>query len=110
MRFLAIAIAVIALAGCSKPAQQPAANNVAAAAPESGPQKGVDRSHKGQPIPDVEILDAMSIDMGSRSKLRDLQEVAAVCVGCFNIILRANHNHTPRCVQRSKCIGKLAEI
>ena len=55
MRFLAIVIALAALAGCSKPTQQPAANNVAVASPEPGPQKGVDRSHKGQPAPAAEF-------------------------------------------------------
>jgi thiol-disulfide isomerase/thioredoxin len=57
MRFLAIAITLAALAGCSKPAQQAAANNAAEAAPatQPGPQKGVDRSHKGQPAPAAEF-------------------------------------------------------
>jgi len=54
MRALLIAAALMALAGCSKPQQQ-AANNQAAASAEAGPQKGVDRSHKGQPAPDVEF-------------------------------------------------------
>ena len=53
MRLLLIAAAVLAFAGCSKPQQQPANNQTAAA--EAGPQKGVDRSHKGQPAPDVEF-------------------------------------------------------
>ncbi len=49
MRFLAIALAFVALASCSKPQEQPANNQAAAA--EAGPQKGIDRSHKGQPAP-----------------------------------------------------------
>jgi thiol-disulfide isomerase/thioredoxin len=58
MRSFIICTAVLALAACHKPAQQ-AANEVAPAA-EAGPQKGVDRSHKGQAIPFVKILDPMS--------------------------------------------------
>ena len=52
MRLLVIAAAILALAGCSKPQQQPAENQSAA---EAGPQKGVDRSHKGQAAPAVEF-------------------------------------------------------
>ena len=55
MRLLLIAAAVLAFAGCSKPQQQPTNNQAATA--EAGPQKGVDRSHKGQPAPDVEFKD-----------------------------------------------------
>jgi thiol-disulfide isomerase/thioredoxin len=53
MRFLAIAIAIFALANCSKP-EQPLASNQATPA-EAGPVKGVDRSHKGKPAPDAEF-------------------------------------------------------
>ena len=49
MRFLAIAAILVALAGCNKPAGP--TNNQTVAAPEAGPHKGVDRSHKGQPAP-----------------------------------------------------------
>jgi thiol-disulfide isomerase/thioredoxin len=52
MRLLAIAMVLVALAGCNKPAGQPA-NNQVAASPEVGPHKGIDRSHKGQLAPDV---------------------------------------------------------
>ena len=52
MRLLAFTMAIIALAGCSKP-EQTANNQAQPAAVEAGPQKGVDRSHKGQPVPDV---------------------------------------------------------
>jgi thiol-disulfide isomerase/thioredoxin len=50
MRLLVVALAIIALAGCSKP-QPELAGNQAQAAAEAGPRKGVDRSHKGQPAP-----------------------------------------------------------
>jgi thiol-disulfide isomerase/thioredoxin len=56
MRFLLIAITLVALAGCSKPQPEPAKNQ-AAAAPDVGPHKGVDRSHKGQPAPDAKFND-----------------------------------------------------
>jgi len=51
MRFLPILCSIAALAACQKPAEQ--ANNEAAPAAEAGQVKGVDRSHKGQPAPDV---------------------------------------------------------
>jgi len=50
MRFLLLALAIVALAACSKP-EQSANNQVQPAAVQAGPQKGVDRSHKGQPAP-----------------------------------------------------------
>ena len=53
MRFLPIFIALVALAGCQKPPGQAPANQAAPAAAEAGPQKGVDRSHRGQPAPDA---------------------------------------------------------
>jgi thiol-disulfide isomerase/thioredoxin len=56
MRFLAIAIAFVVLAGCQKQPGQPAANEVSATA-EAGPQKGVDRSHKGQLAPQALFKD-----------------------------------------------------
>ena len=71
MRFLVIPLAVLVLAACSKQQPQQPANQAVA---EQGPVKGVDRSHKGQPVPNVKILDAMSIDMGSKTDLRDLQD------------------------------------
>jgi thiol-disulfide isomerase/thioredoxin len=52
MRFLLLALAIVALAACSKP-EQSANNQVQPAAVQAGPQKGVDRSHKGQPAPDA---------------------------------------------------------
>src|SRR5258707_717019 len=51
MRFLVIAIVVVALAAFQKQPQQPPASNQATPAAEAGPVKGVDRSHKGQPAP-----------------------------------------------------------
>lgn len=58
MRFLAITIAIVALAGCSKPEQQPAGNQAnAAAEAEAGPVKGVDRTHQGKALPDVQFKD-----------------------------------------------------
>ena len=52
MRFLLLFL--LALASCGKPEQQPV-NNIEASA-ETGPVKGVDRSHKGKPFPDVKFL------------------------------------------------------
>jgi thiol-disulfide isomerase/thioredoxin len=49
MRFLAIAAMLVALAGCSKSAEP--AKNQTVAAPEVGPHKGIDRSHKGEAAP-----------------------------------------------------------
>jgi thiol-disulfide isomerase/thioredoxin len=54
MRLFMLICATLALAACHKPAQAPA--NEAASAVEDGPQKGVDRSHKGQPFPDAKFL------------------------------------------------------
>jgi len=52
MRLLPLALAIVALAACSNPGQ-PANNQAQPAAVQAGPQKGVDRSHKGQPAPDA---------------------------------------------------------
>ena len=54
MRLLIVPCALLALSACHKPAQQPA--NEAAPTAESGPQKGVDRSHKGQSFPNIAFL------------------------------------------------------
>ena len=54
MRLHALSLALLALAACSKPQPQPTANQAAASA-EPGPHKGVDRSHKGQPVPSVRL-------------------------------------------------------
>jgi thiol-disulfide isomerase/thioredoxin len=50
MRSLLIPLAFLALAACQKP-EQP--TNEAAPTAEAGPHKGIDRSHKGEPAPDV---------------------------------------------------------
>jgi thiol-disulfide isomerase/thioredoxin len=55
MRLLILTCAILALAACHR-APQPTANQSAEQAP-SGPVKGVDRSHKGQPFPNVSFLD-----------------------------------------------------
>ena len=49
MRFLVIPILILALAACSKEAQEPV-NHVEATS-DVGPVKGIDRSHKGDPAP-----------------------------------------------------------
>jgi thiol-disulfide isomerase/thioredoxin len=51
MRAILIGCALLGLSACQKPASQ--ANNEAAPAAQAGPVKGVDRSHKGEPAPDV---------------------------------------------------------
>jgi thiol-disulfide isomerase/thioredoxin len=56
MRALLIVTAVLALAACHKPQQQPGGNESAALAP-AGPHKGIDRSHKGTPAPDTSFND-----------------------------------------------------
>jgi thiol-disulfide isomerase/thioredoxin len=54
MRFPLILCALVALAGCQKPATKaPEPANETASAPEAGPVKGVDRSHHGQPASDA---------------------------------------------------------
>jgi thiol-disulfide isomerase/thioredoxin len=54
MRLILISCVLLALAACQKPQQGPA--NETAPAAEAGPVKGVDRSHKGRPFPDVKFL------------------------------------------------------
>ena len=56
MRFLPIGLAVLALTACHNQPEQPA-NRSAAAEQPAGPVKGVDRTHKGQPAPDVTFND-----------------------------------------------------
>jgi thiol-disulfide isomerase/thioredoxin len=55
MRALLLAIAVLSLLACSKPAPQQ--SNETQVAADVGPVKGVDRSHKGERFPDVEFGD-----------------------------------------------------
>jgi thiol-disulfide isomerase/thioredoxin len=53
MRSIFIGLAVLAVSACNKPPQQQA--NQTAQAAEAGPQKGVDRSHRGAPAPAAEF-------------------------------------------------------
>ena len=50
-----ILVALLALAACQKHEPQP--SNQAAPAAQAGPVKGIDRSHKGKPEPDVTFND-----------------------------------------------------
>ena len=52
MRFVLIGMAFLALAACNRPQQQEANQPTPA---EAGPQKGVDRSHKGEAAPGAEF-------------------------------------------------------
>ena len=60
MRFLALSLAAVALVSCSKQQPQPPANESAATA-EAGPHKGVDRGHKGQPLPAIRLDDGSAL-------------------------------------------------
>jgi thiol-disulfide isomerase/thioredoxin len=62
MRLILICTAILALAACHKPAQQAA--NQASPTVEAGPHKGVDRSHKGQPFPNVKFIDEEDHETG----------------------------------------------
>jgi thiol-disulfide isomerase/thioredoxin len=53
MRSILIGLAFLAVAGCNKPSQQQA--NQTDQTAEAGPQKGVDRSHRGSPAPAAEF-------------------------------------------------------
>ena len=55
MRILIAACALLALASCHKPAQPAASQNAPVATEEGG--KEIDRSHKGQPLPNVQVTD-----------------------------------------------------
>ena len=57
MRVLTLTAALLALAACHK-TQQPSGNESVPSTAQAGPQKGVDRSHKGQPAPDVSFTNA----------------------------------------------------
>lgn len=56
MRHRIVAAAILALAACGKPQPQ-TENHAAASEVQAGPVKGVDRSHKGKPAPDVTFSD-----------------------------------------------------
>jgi thiol-disulfide isomerase/thioredoxin len=53
MRLILISLAFLAVSACNKPPQQQA--NQAAPTAEAGPQKGVDRSHRGSSAPAAEF-------------------------------------------------------
>ncbi|HEX5257809.1 MAG TPA: TlpA disulfide reductase family protein [Sphingomicrobium sp.] len=57
MRTLLVTCALLALASCHKPAPAPQSQVNNAQSAESGPAKGVDRSHRGQPFPKVRFGD-----------------------------------------------------
>ena len=69
MRLLLIAAAGLALVSCNK-ASQPTSNETSAAASAEAGGKGVDRTHKGNAIPDLKILDAM----GHETQVRYLSD------------------------------------
>jgi thiol-disulfide isomerase/thioredoxin len=56
MRVLPIALGLLAVSACHSQSEQ-AANETTAAEQPAGPVKGVDRTHKGQPAPDVTFND-----------------------------------------------------
>jgi thiol-disulfide isomerase/thioredoxin len=55
MRLLILCSALLAVTACQKPAEQKM--NESARPTEAGPVKGVDRSHRGKPAPDVNFSD-----------------------------------------------------
>ena len=55
MRLLIVTCALLSLAACQRPQREPADQSAPEA--EIGPVKGVDRSHKGKPAPDVIFID-----------------------------------------------------
>ena len=57
MRFLLTICALAALAGCQKPAEQPAANQESGAVAETSGIKGLHRSNKGKPAPEATFKD-----------------------------------------------------
>ena len=59
---ISLLIGLVALGGCDrqKPPEQQA--NVASAAADQGPKKGLDMSHAGQPAPDIVIKDGEGED------------------------------------------------
>ncbi|MES2119944.1 MAG: redoxin family protein [Pseudomonadota bacterium] len=69
MRFLLITCALLALAGCGKPAKIQPQGNEAADAAETGGIKGVHRENKGKPAPDAAFKDPD----GAETTLAELQ-------------------------------------
>ena len=62
MRLIVICAALLALIACHKPSEDPDGREMPAA--EAGLHKSVDRSHRGQPFPNVKFLDEEDQDMG----------------------------------------------
>ena len=95
MRFLVIAVAFVALASCNKPAEQPT-NNQAVAAPDVGPHKGVDRSHKGAPAPTATFKNPNGGDI-SIAKFRGVPVLvnlwATWCAPCVKELPEINQFH-----------------
>lgn len=77
MRLILICAALLAVSACHKPEPQEA--NEATPSVESGPHKGVDRSHKGEAMPDVKILDAM----GKEESVRYLADGRPILVNLW---------------------------
>ena len=96
MRPILIFAAVLSLAACGKP-QQPA--NEAAPTSAAGPQKGVDRSHKGQSLPTVVISDPYG-------KPTDLQKANP---GGFPILLNLWATWCAPCVKELPTLDKLPD-
>lgn len=71
MRIFLFSCALLALASCHKPAPTPQSQANSAQSAESGPAKGVDRSHKGQPFPKVSVGDPD----GTQTNLKGLKGV-----------------------------------
>jgi thiol-disulfide isomerase/thioredoxin len=67
MRALLTVSILLALAACNR--HQPQPSNRPAPASEPGQVKGVDRSHKGKPLPDIKVLDPA----GKQTSVRSLQ-------------------------------------
>jgi thiol-disulfide isomerase/thioredoxin len=71
MRLILITAALVGLAACQQKATQQPPSNESAPAAEAGPQKGVDRSHKGVLFPTVTISDPYGKPTDLRQPFRD---------------------------------------
>ena len=87
MRLIVLLLALVALGGCDtqKPEERQGAAGNEAAPTEAGFSKGLDRSHKGKPMPDAELIDA-DHDPGAVSELKGepilVNLWASWCVPC----------------------------